>query len=87
MNKDSKINVLNFNSIEKAIHQTNEGYTTGMLLYEKSENDIRWYMSEKGINDLHLEPIPSNEFKPEIKAILLILPYSEIKKLNNLKKE
>ena len=58
-----------------------KGYTTKILLYEKSENVITQCSVEKNkkrIDDLYKIKSFVNESKPDIKAVLIIFPYSEI---------
>jgi len=88
MNKDAKINERVKHFIENGICHTKKGYTTGMLLYEKSENNIMLCViekSKKGLDGLNLTHVPTNEFTPDAKAILIILPFSEesLKSLKN----
>ena len=63
--------------IENSIYWAERGTTTGMLLYKDKESNNRWLVADrtdKGMDDLDLRIFPRDN-NPEIKAIIIVLPY------------
>ena len=63
--------------IENSIYWAERGTTTGMLLCKDKENNNRWLVvdrTDKGMDDLDLRIFPRDN-NPEIKAIIIVLPY------------
>lgn len=81
MDKNTKISSSLRHFIENSIRQTESNYTTGILAYENTKNNITECLmnrTDNGIDDLRLIPSPDNKFKPDIKVIIIILPYTEV---------
>jgi hypothetical protein len=63
--------------IENSIYWAERGITTGMLLCKDKENSNRYLVADrtdKGMDDLDLRIFPRDN-NPEIKAIMIVLPY------------